>query len=145
MLKLLLSILLSSSATFRAPEKVTVAVIGENCGNDYILWRKTNSDLITSTRVENNILIHTMSNGELIFIMSPKQSESWFKKYSGKIIHKPSNKVLFFGEESIYMRYDQDFVELIKEKLGRESKLIIPDVDVPGSCNYDLLIEEYGC
>ena len=145
MLKILLYILLSASATFRAPNYVTVAIIGENCGSDYISWRKSNSDFITSTRVENNIMIHTMHKGELIFIMSPKQSESWFKKYSGKIIHKSSNKVLFFGEESIYMRYNQDFVELIKEKLGSESKLIIPDVDVPGSCNYALSIEEYGC
>jgi hypothetical protein len=145
MLKLLLYVLLSASSTFRAPNHVTVAIIGENCGNDYISWRKANSDFITSTRVENNIMVHTMYKGELVFIMSPKQSEDWFKAYSSKIIHKQKNKVLFFGEESIYMRYDQDFVDLIKEKLGSEARLIIPDTNVQNSCNYNIEIDEFGC
>ena len=145
MLKILLYILLSASSTFRAPSHVTVAIIGENCGSDYISWRKSNSDFITSTRVENNIMIHTMYKGELVFIMSPKQSENWFRTYSSKIMSNKSNKVLFFGKESIYMRYDQDFIDLIKEKLGNEARLLIPDTDVTGSCNYNFEVDDFGC
>lgn len=142
MTNLIVTLLLSISSIINSPSSVTVVIIDNDCGEEYIAWRKIKtSDLsIVGVKVNNNVIEHYMRNGEIVYVMSPKESIKWFSKYYSSIKLSTKNKVILFGRKSIELNYDEDFIESTKEVLGKP-KIIIPYE----GCNISILDEMHGC